>query len=311
MELLLYAKALADETRIRLAALLNEYELNVGEAVRILDMGQSRVSRHLKILADAGLVVSRRDGLWTFYSAAPRGRERLFLDGLTPFFDKDAIFETDRRAARRAVAERTLSTRRFFDAVAPQWDDLSREILGDFELGPKVKAHLKACGAAADLGCGAGSLLPVLAEKADTVIGVDHSTRMLEAARERFADNPGISLRIGELEHLPLRDGEVDCALMSMTLHHLSSPGDGLAEAARALAPGGTLLVADFDRHDKEDLRRRHGDRRLGFDAGELAELLAKAGFADVAELGRVPLPSGLTLVFTRAEKPQTRPKTI
>lgn len=304
MEILRYAKALADETRVRLIRLLMDFELNVGEIVQIMNMGQSRVSRHLKILVESGLAASRRDGLWTFYAAVADGRGRLFLDGAAPFFEDGGEAARDLEAARRMVSERSLMARRFFDEAAPVWQDLSREILGDFDLAGKVAELLPACGTAADLGCGAGALLAALAAKAERVIGVDYSPRMLEAARERFAGDARVSLRIGELEHLPLRDGETDCALLSMSLHHLPSPADGLAEAARALAPGGTILVADFDRHENEDLRRRHGDRRLGFTGAEMRSMLEQTDFTGITEVGRVSLSSGLTLVFTKAEKP-------
>jgi len=304
MEILRYAKALADETRVRLIRLLMDFELNVGEIVQIMSMGQSRVSRHLKILVESGLAASRRDGLWTFYAAVPEGRGRLFLDGAAPFFEDGGEAARDLEAARRMVSERSLMARRFFDEAAPVWQDLSREILGDFDLAAKVAELLPSCGTAADLGCGAGALLSALAAKAERVIGVDYSPRMLEAARERFAGDARVSLRIGELEHLPLRDGEADCALLSMALHHLSSPADGLAEAARTLAPGGTILIADFDRHENEDLRRRHGDRRLGFTGAEMRSMLEAANFTGITEVGRASLSSGLTLVFTKAEKP-------
>ncbi len=304
MEILRYAKALADETRCRLIRLLMDFELNVGEIVQIMNMGQSRVSRHLKILVDSGLAASRRDGLWTFYAAVPEGRGRLFLSGAAPFFEDDGAAEKDLETARRLVSERSLLSRRFFDEAAPVWQDLSREILGDFDLAQRVKTLLPACGTAADLGCGSGALLSALASKAKNVIGVDYSPRMLEAARERFAGDGRVSLRIGELEHLPLRDGEADCVLLSMALHHLSAPGDGLTEAYRALAPGGRLLVADFDRHENEDLRRRHGDRRLGFATDEMRAFMEQAGFVAISEAGRAPLTSGLVLVFTTAEKP-------
>jgi len=303
MEILRYAKALADETRCRLIRLLMDFELNVGEIVQIMSMGQSRVSRHLKILVDSGLAASRRDGLWTFYAAVPSGRGRLFLDGAAPFFD-DGAAEKDLETARRLVSERSLLSRRFFDEAAPVWQDMSREILGDFDLAARVKTLLPACATAADLGCGSGALLSALAAKAKTVIGVDYSPRMLEAARERFAGDGRVSLRIGELEHLPLRDGEANCVLLSMALHHLSAPGDALAEALRALADGGRILVADFDRHENEDLRRRHGDRRLGFTSDEMRAFMEQAGFINISETGRAPLASGLTLVFTVAEKP-------
>jgi ArsR family transcriptional regulator len=172
-----------------------------------------------------------------------------------------------------------------------------------------VQALLPECSTAADLGCGDGALLPSLHQRAGRVIGVDHSPGMLRAARQRLGDVDWASLRIGELEHLPLRDAEADAALICMALHHLSHPAEGLTESARTIRPGGTLLVVDFDKHGKEDMRTRHGDRWLGFSEDELAELLREAGLTPLPALAE-DLPSGLRLLFQPARKPHEHKET-
>lgn len=289
-------KALADETRLRLVHILWRFELNVNELVHIMGMGQSRISRHLKILSDAGLLVFRREGLWVFYSVPAKGTQRDFLQAVVPFWGEDPTLEADRSMAQTLLEERVNNTRQFFNAIAEDWDKLSREVLGGFQLAETVIRHLEPCAVAADFGCGTGNMIPALLEKAQTVIGVDGSLRMLELARRRFtAELDRISLRIGDLSHLPLRDGEADCACLNMVLHHLPTPLDALMEMRRVLRTGGTLVLTDFDRHEDETMRRDYGDRWLGFEAETLRQLFARAGFAvKAAELA--PVERGLRL---------------
>ncbi len=302
--LLRWLKALSDETRLRTLHLLSRYELSVGEVVQVLGMSQPRVSRHLKILAEAGLVRVRRDGLWAFYSAADQGDEAIFLDRLEPWLGLDAGRTRDMEAAEAVMAARRSETRRFFNRVAPDWEAMRRELLGGFDLTAAILAMLPAgSGPAADLGCGTGALLPRLAERTGAAVGVDNSQSMLDIARARFAAEPAIELRMGELEHLPLRDGEARAAVMNLSLHHLSRPGPALAEVERVLAPGGLLVVADFGRHGREELRQRYGDRWLGFDEAELRAWLSEAGLI-IKRFDAHGLESGLTLLLAVARKP-------
>ncbi len=294
MPLLTWFKALADPTRLRILNLTLSRELNVQELMEVLSMGQSRVSRHLRILTDGGLLSCRRDGLWAFYQAPADGAGRRFLDTVAPLLAGEAPLERDReRAARLAAAGRGRS-RRFFDALAPEWDRRKAELLGSSELEKEVLARLPSCGVAADLGCGTGSLLPGLAARAAAVIGVDSSPRMLELARRACAAAGGkVDLRLGELEHLPLREGEAEAAVLNLVLHHLRLPVEGLREAHRVLRPGGTLVVADLNRHQDLELAERFGDRWPGFAAGELEGWLAEAGFR-IVKSGGLPLARGL-----------------
>lgn len=303
-----YFKALSDQTRLRLVQVLRRFELSVNELVQLLDMGQSRVSRHLKILADAGLLHWRRDGLWVFYRASDDGAGRDFLAALAPFMEENAAARADLDTAARIIADRALKTRRFFDAVAEDWDALNREVLGDFDPAEAVCAVMPAgCGTAVDLGCGTGMVLERMQSHTRELIGVDGSPRMLELARRRLAASATgkkalpVSLRIGELEHLPLRDGEADFACINLVLHHLSDPQAALREIRRGLKKGGLLLISDFERHAEELMRKEYGDRWLGFDADALCGMLAGAGFAPrVAE--RRPVDKGLVLLLVPAE---------
>lgn len=303
---LLYFKALSDETRLRLIHILLHYELSVNELVRILDMGQSRVSRHLKILTEAGLLTSRRDGLWVFYATPRAGEERDFLLSITPFVHADAAMRADLNMAAQMLEERALKTRQFFNAIAEDWDELNREVLGAFDLPDAVCAAVpKGCGMAVDLGCGTGAVLARMLPLARGVIGVDGSARMLEICRRRFTpedlSDERVSLRIGELSHLPLRDQEANFACINLVLHHLSDPLHGLREIRRIMAPGGHLFVADFLRHSDETMRNRYGDRWLGFEEEGLTADLKSVGF-NTLTCTRQPVDRGLTLLILTAE---------
>ena len=298
-----YCKALADETRLRLLNVLCRHELNVNELVLILDMGQSRVSRHLKILSGAGLLTWRREGLWVFYSAAQEGDARVFISAMRPFIDAEHAFKADLDMAAGMIEERAYKTRQFFNAIAEDWDKLSREILGDFDLARSVAGHMPKCRAAVDLGCGTGNVLQAMLEKAEFVIGVDGSPRMLELARRSLADESGrISLRIGDLSHLPLRDGEADFASLNLVLHHVPEPVEVLREIRRVLAPAGVLMLTDFNRHEDERMRSEYGDHWLGFEKEKLLALLGQAGFT-VRAYDSAPIRRGLALHSIVADK--------
>jgi len=211
--------------------------------------------------------------------------------------------------AARIIEDRALKTRQFFNAIAEDWDALNREVLGGFDLAGAVCAALPAnCGVAADLGCGTGMVLERMRSHVRECIGVDGSPRMLELARRRFAaaegqggDEPQVSLRIGELEHLPLRDGEAQFACINLVLHHLSEPLAALKEIRRILRPGGLLLATDFDRHGNEQMRKEYGDRWLGFDESMLLDMFIKAGFSP-RRTTRQPVGKGLCLLLALAE---------
>ncbi|MDR0826680.1 MAG: metalloregulator ArsR/SmtB family transcription factor [Desulfovibrio sp.] len=296
-------KALADETRLRILNALCRFELNVNELVLMLEMGQPRISRHLKILSAAGLLVSRRDGLWVFYSAPRNGAAREFIDTVRTFLDSDPALASDLDMATGLIEERARKTRQFFNSIADDWDKLSREVLGDFDLPGLIRRCMPECGIAADLGCGTGNVLQAMLQKADTVIGVDGSPRMLELARRRFVQEAErVSLRIGDLSHLPLRDGEAQFVSLNMVLHHMQNPLEVISEIRRILAPAGVLALTDFQRHADERMRNEYGDHWLGFERETLCGYLADAGFF-VRESGEARVERGLSLHIILSEK--------
>lgn len=298
-------KALADDTRLRLAYILWHYELSVNELVTLLNMGQSRVSRHLKILSDAGLLQARRDGLWIFYKAIEEGENKDFLASLFSYLSKD--LQNDLDVASRIIEERAIKTRQFFNSIADDWDELNKEVLGAFSLPQEVKKSVPTtCKIAVDLGCGTGEVLDKLLEISENVIGVDGSPKMLDLARRRFNDNIAklshLSLRIGELDHLPLRDNEADFACINLVLHHLSDPRIALSEIERVLAPHGLLFISDFVQHKEEKMRRNYGDRWLGFSKENLEAYLQEFGF-NIIQYKTQKVKMGLQLHLLIAQK--------
>lgn len=306
MEMVHYFKALADKTRLRLLNLCIHHELNVNEIVEILSMGQSRISRHLKILTDTQLLTSRRDGLWTFYSSTLNGKEFNFIETIKYLFKKETIFSHDLSNARTIIDKRSHETTRFFDSIAEDWEKLKIEIFGDFNLNALILKHIPESKTAVDLGCGNGDLLLPLEKKHRTVIGVDKSPKMLDEARKRFSQSDRtIDLRIGEIEHLPLRDFEADTAIINMVLHHLPDPASAFKEVNRILKKDNFFIIVDFLKHDLEDMREKYGDRWLGFTEEEIKNWLNDAGF-DIKKLKYFNLKRELNGFIIKAIKKQT-----
>lgn len=275
-------KALADPTRLRLLALLAHGEFTVQELTAMLEMGQSRISRHLKILSEAGILAVKRQGTWGYYRLA---QENPLFRELWPALERRAEELPERGSDREGLAQvlesRRRRSREFFDRHALQWDRLAREVLPVPDYGAALLSVLPSCELLLEVGVGTGALLPELRRKARQVVGVDHSPAMLEQARERLAADAlgGVDLRLGEMSHLPLPDGEAQGAVLNMVLHHAAQPARVLGEIARVLAPGGTLAIADLLRHEKEWARERMADQWLGFEREELSSWLAAAGF--------------------------------
>jgi len=264
-------------------------------------MGQSRISRHLKVLQDSGVIESRRDGLWAFYRAVGRGPGQRFTESIRYLFEEDQVFESDLEKAAEVLRTEKIRSRRFFDSLAPRWEIMKRSIIGELDLVGEIVKRVLSTGSAADLGCGSGALLERMAERVGSVIGVDSSREMLaEAGRLLGKRGREFDLRIGELEHLPIRDEEVDSAVINLVLHHLRSPREGLLEAGRILRKGGSLIVVDFCKHEEEIMRSRYGDRWLGFSSREIEPWLEGAGFT-IEERQLFPVRMGLTVVLYRS----------
>jgi ArsR family transcriptional regulator len=275
----------SDPTRIRILALLEREELAVQEIMEVLGMAQSRVSRHLAILREAGLLEDRRDGTYAFYRFVPP-REAPWQDTWALVIENlrgDATAERDAAALSRVMESRSERTRSFFDTVGPEWDALRRVFNDDALRARAVSRLLDPNLVVADIGTGTGILAIELARLGVRVVAVDHSSRMLDAARAKAAAEPDLQIefRHGEASALPLSDGEVDAVFAHMVLHYLPSPSDAIAEMARVVKPGGIVVTVDFVPHQHEWMREELGVSWLGFSAEEVAGWFLAVGLID------------------------------
>ena len=277
--------ALADPIRGRLLLALTRQELSVREVQAVLQLPQSTVSRHLKVLADLGLVVTRSEGTSNWYrmpvrELAPAAR-RLWLAVRDEVAGSPAA---GRDAARleRVLAQRHVTSQRFFATAAGRWDKLRSELFGERAALVGLLGLLDEQWTVGDLGCGTGQLAATLAPFVRRVIGVDESPAMLRSARQRTRDLANVELRTGKLEELPLGAHEVDAALLVLVLHHAGEPARVLTEAERILAPGGRLLVVDLLPHEQTEYREQMGHQWLGFAEADLREWLTEAGFEGI-----------------------------
>jgi len=275
--------AAAEETRLRLLLLLAEGELTVSEVVAILGQSQPRVSRHLKLLVEAGLLERRREGAWAFFRLAPSGPAGALARKLLGSVDiKDPILAADGARLAETRAARAENAARYFAEHADEWDDIRSLHVSEARVEAAI---MEAVGEGrirqlADLGAGAGRMLELLAPRAERAIGVDLSSAMLAVARGRMEEvrARNVQLRQGDLYALPVTRDSCDLAVMHQVLHYLEDPARALKEAARILSPGGRLVVVDFAPHDDETLRNDHAHRRLGFSHEEISDLVRRAG---------------------------------
>ncbi len=319
--LLTALRAAGEPTRLRILALLAESERSVKDLTDILGQSQPRISRHLKLLADAGLIARHREGAWAFFRLADDGPGAAFAQDLVDKLDRsDPVLVRDRMrldAVRRAHSEAAAA---YFRRLAPQWDSLrslhvrddaieeaTRRMLGQDRLDHVV-----------DLGTGTGRMLEVLADCAGRGVGVDLSHDMLRYARSRLerAGLSGFQVRHGDIFNLTLEDGIADAVTIHQVLHYLDEPERAIAEAARILKSGGKLLIVDFAPHGLEFLRSDHAHRRLGFAREQIADWMASAGVElaaheefppddpDAAEIGRLTVSLWLG---RRTGEPATR----
>jgi len=307
-------KTLSDPTRLRILRLLEREALVVQELMEVLGMAQSRVSRHLAILREAGLVADRRDRTYVSYRMeAPqdpwwRDAWQIVRENL----EGDSTAERDDAALARVVAARGASARSFFDIVGPEWDALRKVFNDDLVRARAINHLIRPDQKVADIGTGTGILALELARLGVSVIGVDGSSRMLEAAEENLrADasaEPGrVEFRRGDAHALPLEDAEVDAAFAHMVLQYLDTPDRALAEMHRVVRPGGILVVVDFVAHDLAWMRDELGVKNLGFSEAAIAEWVTALGMnepqiriQDPATRGR-DLPSSFVAVAHKA----------
>ena len=302
--------ALADSTRSRLLLLLDRHELTVSELCQVLQLPQSTVSRHLKILSDDDWVVARADGTNRRYTAAPSldaGARRLW-QLVRAQVAEDVTAEQDAERLRSVLAERRTRSEEFFSTSAGQWDALRTELFGQRAELVALPGLLDEDWVVGDLGCGTGQLTASLAPCVGRVIAMDQSRAMLAAARARLAGLANVELRQGDLERLPIGDAELDAAVLFLVLHYLAEPVQALAEARRVLKPGGRLLVVDMTPHARDDYRQTMGHLWQGFTSEQLEGWLAEAdlGASRYRVLPADPRAKGPALFSLTARCPGT-----
>jgi ArsR family transcriptional regulator len=286
--------SLADPTRLRLLRLLERHELGVAELCDVLQLPQSTVSRHLKVLADQGWVRGRRQGTNHLYRTildeleAPARRLWLLAREQTDAWPTSA---QDRLRLSEVIRARETDGETFFAGAAAEWDRLRGELYGRNFTHAATAALLPPDSVVADLGCGTASVSAGLAPHVKRVIAVDNSAAMLKAARKRTAGLRNVELRRGDLSALPVDDASCDAAILLLALTYVEDPPAVLTEVRRILKPGGRGVLVDLLPHDRDDFRRQMGQLHAGFDPKATEQLFRTAGFSTACTYPLPPEP--------------------
>ena len=298
--------AAGEPTRLRILSLLAGEELSVMELSRVLDQSQPRVSRHLKLMADAGLIERFPDGARVFYRLSSEPSIRRLTDTVLDLLD-DAD-QADHQRLSQVRSERAADAAAYFEQVAPSWDRVRSLYVCETAVEAAIE---RAAGPGpfervVDLGTGSGRMLTLLGKRAKVSIGLDLSQNMLNIARSNVARAglDKVELRHGDIFATRLPSYSADLVLVHQVLHYLTDPASALAEAARLVSPGGKLLIVDFAPHKLEHLREEHQHRRLGFSDEEISRWLAEAGLTTSASIALPPDTDGLTVSIWTAERP-------
>jgi ArsR family transcriptional regulator len=300
-----------EATRLRILALLAGGELNVKDLTQILGQSQPRISRHLKLMADAGLIKRFREGSWVYFRLADQGAEATLAQSIVATLDSsDLTLARDRARAEAVQTARAETAQAYFKAHAGDWDKIRTLHVAERDVEAAMDAALGRgpFDLLVDLGTGTGRILELFGPRATRVLGFDINHAMLAYARMKL-ERAGLShaqVRHGDLHNVPLPDGAADAVVLHQVLHFLDDPAAAVAEAARLLAPGGKLLVVDFAPHELEFLREQSAHRRLGFARDQIGRLLESAGLKLERFRELKPAPSGgkLTVSLWLGSKP-------
>ena len=300
-------RAAGEPTRLRVLSLLAGEELSVMELSRILEQSQPRVSRHLKLMADAGLIERFPDGARVFYRLSSDPLAHRLIDTVLDLLEDSAGAADDRRL-EEVRRDREAAASAYFERVAPQWDRIRSLYVCESDVEAAI---LKAAGdgpfeRVVDLGTGSGRMLTLLGKNARMSVGLDLSHNMLNIARANVARAglDKVELRHGDIFATRLPEQSADLVLVHQVLHYLADPAAAVAEAARLVSPGGRLLIVDFAPHQLEQLREEHQHRRLGFADDEMRRWLKGAGLSAEAATTLPPDNDGLTVSIWTAERP-------
>jgi len=302
-------RAAGEPSRLRILALLAREELAVMELSRILDQSQPRVSRHLKLLTEAGLVERFADGAWAFFRLTEEAGRRALIDtALALVAPADAVLFRDAGRLQAVEAERSSEAAAYFARNAARWEEVQSLHIAEAEVEAAI---LAAAGPGpfrrlVDLGSGAGRMLTLIGKRARSAIGLDLSQQMLNIARVRVAEaGLDFELRHGDIFATRLPDACADLVIVHQVLHYLSDPATAVAQAARLVEAGGRMLIIDFAPHDLEYLRAAHQHRRLGFSREEMARWLEAAGLGPICVTDLPPAEDGgLTVRIWQALRP-------
>jgi len=279
-----HMSALADPIRSRLLLVLDHHELTVTELCTVLQLPQSTVSRHLKILGDEELVASRADGtsrLYRMNAKLEHVAKKLWQVVREQLADSPATAQ-DAQRVRSVLAKRQTKSQEFFSSAAGQWDAMRADLFGSRTDLLPLLALLDPTWTVGDLGCGTGHVSASLAPFVKQVIAIDSSKAMLNAARRRLDGFDNVDLRNGTIEALPLDDAVLDAAVSYLVLHYIAEPIVALEESYRALKPGGRLLIVDMCPHGRDDFKERMGHVWQGFPSDRMKSWLSEAGFSNV-----------------------------
>jgi ArsR family transcriptional regulator len=278
-------KAAGEGTRLRVLSLLGESELTVKDLTAILGQSQPRISRHLRLLTEAGLIERHPEGAWVFYRLADHvARSALARNVVLAIDESDPVVARDRERLAGIKRERAELARRYFAENASDWDTIRALHVAEGEVERAMRAALgeRRVDSFLDLGTGTGRLLDLFSPMYRRGIGIDASADMLAVARANL-DRAGIAnaqVRLGDIYHLPFPRDSFDVITVHQVMHYLDDPERALAEAARVLRPSGRLLIVDFAPHELEFLRERHAHRRLGFSRDAMRQWIEAAGLA-------------------------------
>ena len=291
-------KAAGEPTRLRLLRLLAREELSVMELVLILDQSQPRISRHLKLMSEAGLIERFPDGAWVFYRLSSAPSIRPLVDIVLASLD-DAYGE-DLQQLEGVRSQRRKSAEGYFETIAPKWDEIRSHYIAEADVETEIRllAARQPYEHLVDLGTGSGRMLTLLAGEAKTAIGLDLSQHMLNVARARSHDAglETIDFRHGDIYETRLPAASADLVIVHQVLHFLADPGRAISEAARLLKPGGRLLIADFEHHDLEIMREQYQHRRLGMLDEDMRSWFEIAGLTPDVTRSLPPKEAGLTV---------------
>lgn len=281
-------RAASDATRLRVLTLLRAMELSVGELAQVLEQSQPRVSRHVKILCDAGLAVRRKEGSWVFVALGASARVDPLLTALDAWVPADDAATAADLAQLAAVrADRAAAAAAWFEAHAGEWDAIRSLHVAEEQVEAAMIAALGAekIGLLVDIGTGTGRMLELFGPLATQAIGIDRSSEMLRLARAKLTERglDHAELRQADIHALPLDATVADAAVLHHVLHFVQHPGAAIGEAARVLRAGGRLLICDFAPHAREELRQRDAHARLGFSDEQMLGWFADAGLAPVS----------------------------